>query len=197
MKYFSTLPKVLYNDNLGSRVMTNVMARASVIPTLLNDPLVFYTYDVQDGDTPEIVAYKYYGDVYRYWVVLYVNQMLDPQWAWPLSGQNFQAYIDDKYSEIDPYSTVRHYEKIITNFDVATNTTTTETIIIDLNTYNSLTESTTTYNLPTGQTVVTIQKNAISYYTYETNLNESKRSIKLLNKAYVDRFESDFEKVMS
>ena len=39
--------------------------------------------------------------------------------------------------------------------------------------------------------------NAVSYYNYELNLNESKRNIKLLNKAYVDQFESDFQKVMS
>ena len=197
MKYFSTLPKVLYNDNLGSRVMTNVMARASVIPTLLIDPLVFYSYDVQDDDTPEIVAHKYYGDVYRYWIVLYINQMMDAQWSWPLSGRNFENYIVEKYTEIDPYTTVHHYEKIITNFDVSTNTTTTETVVIDLDTYNNLLETTTTYSLPTGQVTVTIQKNAVSYYNYELNLNESKRNIKLLNKAYVGQFESDFQKVMS
>lgn len=197
MKYFSTLPKVVYADSFNSRVMTNIMARASIIPTLMNDPLVFYTYDLQDGDTPEIVAHKYYGDVYRYWIVLYVNQMMDPQWNWPLNYTNFDAYILNKYSEIDPYTTVHHYEKIITNFNVTTNTTTTETIIIDLNEYNTLVESTTTYTLPEEQTTVTIQKNAVSYYDYELKLNESKRSIKLLNKAFVDQFESDFQKVMS
>ena len=81
--------------------------------------------------------------------------------------------------------------------DLTTNTTTTETIIIDLNEYNTLVESTTTYTLPEEQTTVTIQKNAVSYYDYELKLNESKRSIKLLNKAFVDQFESDFQKVMS
>ena len=69
------------------------MARASVIPSVLNNALVYYSYDVQDGDTPEIIAYKYYGDVNRFWIVLYCNQLNDPQWDWPLSSNKFKTNI--------------------------------------------------------------------------------------------------------
>ena len=88
MQYFSTLPKIVYIDkDQTSRVYTNLMSRADIIPSLLDNPLVFYTYDIQDEDTPEIVASKYYGDVNRHWLVLYANQILDPQWQWPLTSQ--------------------------------------------------------------------------------------------------------------
>lgn len=196
MKYFSTLPKVLYVDNFSSKLMTNLMARASFVPTLLNDPLIFYTYDIQEGDTPELVAYKYYGDSYRYWIVLYANQMMDPQWSWPLDGSNFEKFIVDKYTEIDPYTTVHHYEKIITKFESLTNITTTETVIIDLETYNNLVESTNNYEFQTGTTSVTTQKRSVSYYEYEVSQNEAKRNIKILNKAYVDQLESEFTTIM-
>ena len=90
MQYFDTLPKIIKTDATGnSLLMTNLMARASVIPSLLQNPAVFYQYDIQDGDTPEIVAYKYYGDVYRYWMIFYCNQIIDPQWDWPLNNQQF------------------------------------------------------------------------------------------------------------
>ena len=63
MQYFNSLPKIRYVDqNNVTTVYTNLMARASVIPSVLNNALVYYSYDVQDGDTPEIIAYKYYED---------------------------------------------------------------------------------------------------------------------------------------
>lgn len=197
MQYFATLPKIVYRDkDRTSKVYTNLMARANIVPSMLNNPLVFYTYDLQDEDTPEIVAHKYYGDVYRYWIVLYCNQIRDPQWDWPLSSNDFQKYITDKYTEINPYSTAHHYLKIITQYDASTLTTTVNTVTIDLSTYNSLVESTNTYTLPTGQVTIAITKKAVSYYEYELELNESKRNIKILNKLYADKLEREFEKLM-
>lgn len=197
MQYFATLPKIVYIDkDRVSRVFTNIMARANIVGSLLNNPLVFYTYDIQDEDTPEIVAYKYYGDVYRYWILLYCNQMVDPQWDWPLSSKQFETYIADKYQEFNPYSTVHHYEKIISKYDQNTLTTTENVVIIDETTYNSMTEGTNSYSLPTGIVTVTTTKKAVSYYEYELNLNESKRNIKVLNRIYADQLEKEFKNLM-
>jgi hypothetical protein len=185
MQYFDTLPKIIKTDSFGnSVVMTDLLARCSIIPEILKNPLVYYDYDVQDGDTPEIVAYKYYGDSYRYWVVLFANKITDPQWDWPLSSNDFDAFILNKYQSFNPYSTVHHYEKIITQYDATTQTTTVKNIIIDEDTYNSLATGTNTYTLPTGSVTITITKSAVSYYDYELNLNESKRSIKILKMRY-------------
>jgi len=198
MQYFDTLPKVIKTDlNRNSVVMTDLMARCSIIPEILKNPMVYYDYDVQDGDTPEIVAYKYYGDSYRYWIVLFANQITDPQWDWPLSSNDFDAYITNKYTTFNPYSTIHHYEKNITQYDAVTQITTTKNIIIDQTAYNSLVVTTNTYALPTGNVTVTIAKSTVSYYDYELNLNESKRSIKILNSAYVDQLEKQFTDLMA
>ena len=118
MKYFETLPKVVVTQPDGtSTVYTNLMARVSLINDMLKNPLLFYSYDIQEGDTPEIIADKYYGDSYRYWIVLLVNNILDPQWDWPLNGQAFNDYIAQKYT-IDPYSTIHHYEKTLPTLDM-------------------------------------------------------------------------------
>jgi hypothetical protein len=143
------------------------------------------------------VAYKYYGDSYRYWVVLFANQITDPQWDWPLNSNDFDAYITNKYPSFNPYSTVHHYEKIVTQYDATTQTTTTKNIIIDQTTYNSLVTNTNTYTLPTGSVTITISKAAVSYYDYELNLNESKRSIKILNSGYVEQLEKQFTDLMA
>jgi hypothetical protein len=162
MQYFDTLPKVIQTDaNRNSIILTNLLARVSIIPEFLKNPVIYYNYDIQEGDTPEIIAYKYYGDAYRYWIVLFTNQIIDPQWDWPIESNSFAKYIDDKYSNINPYSTVYQYEKVITKYDATTQTTTVENIVIDEDTYNSLVESVNTYTLPTGSVTVTTTKRAV------------------------------------
>ena len=208
MQYFDTLPKIVVTNNDGiSTIMTNLMTRASIIPSIFKNPLVYYGYDIQEGDTPEIIAHKYYDDSYRYWVVLFANQLLDPQWDWPIPYTDFQKYIESKYeydsvthnwNVLNPYETVHHYEKIITQVDGGTNTTTVNKVVVDEAGYADVEASlgTTSYHLPTGTVTITISGNIVNYYDYEFELNESKRSIKLLNQIYVDQLENELKKLM-
>ena len=199
MQYFNTLPKIIKTDeNSVSILMTNLMARASIIPELLKNPLVYYEYNIQEGDTPEIIAYKYYGDSYRYWIVLFANEVLDPQWGWPMSNDVFEAYLLNKYGPEFPInSEIHHYEEIDTQYDSSTLTTTVNTTIISQNTYNSLVTSTKSYSLPTGSVTVSVSKRAVNYYDYELEQNEKNRSIKLLNVNYVGEVEAQFESLMA
>jgi len=202
MQYFDTLPNVVKTDAKGnSFVLTNILARANLLQNFLSSPAIYYEYDIQDGDTPEIIAHKYYGDVYRYWVVLFANQIIDPQWEWPMSGSVFQSYINSKYTlaspSVNPLTTVHHYEKQIDTLDISTNITTTNKIAISQTTYNSLTTGTTNYSLATGTVKVTISKNLINIYDYELQLNEDKRNIKILKSNYVGQLEQQFQSLMS
>jgi hypothetical protein len=63
--------------------------------------------------------------------------------------------------------------------------------------YQLPTKQTTTYSLPAGDVVVTVETNAVSLYDYELELNESKRNIKLLNATYVGQVETEYQKLMS
>jgi len=202
MQYFDTLPKLVKTDDKGnSLLLTNILARANLLQNFLSSPAIYYEYDIQGGDTPEIIAHKYYGDVYRYWVVLFANEIIDPQWQWPMSGVVFESYIDNKYTSatpaVNPYTTVHHYEKQIDTLDISTNITTTNKIAISQNTYNSLTTGTTNYSLATGTVKVTISKNLINIYNYELQLNEDKRSIKILKNNYVGQLEKQLKSLMS
>jgi hypothetical protein len=200
MKYFNSFQKVITTDyNNNAILLTNLIQRVEVIPSLLQNPLVFYSYDVQESDTPEIVADKYYGDPYRYWLVLFANQITDPQWQWPLTSQQFSLYLNDKYSaaagntSVLSYTqgTISQYNKTITTTDSITSNTTSVTLIIDQPTYLATQTGTTTQTFSDGSSVTeTISKNILSIYDYETQLNESKRNIQIINKKYA----SDFEK---
>ena len=209
MKYFQTLPQLITSDpNNNPILVTNIMARASILQNLLSNPAIFYRYDIQDGDTPEIVASKYYGDPYRYWLVLFANQILDPQWQWPLSSKEFEAYMQDKYGSAAAnnnqtmaaytQSNIKEYRKIYTTYDSTTANTTTINYTIDSNTYNNLITSTETVSFPSGATcTITTNKEIVNLYTYEVEQNESKRTINLINVVYAGRFEQELDTLMN
>jgi hypothetical protein len=195
MKYFESTPKISVTDKYGNSVMyRNIMARLSIIPSVLKNPLIYYEYDVQEGDTPEIVAYKYYGDVNRYWIVLFSNQMMDPQWDWPLDYRNLVSYIEDKYQ--DPTG-IHSYQKIITLTNLLENTTTVNTYTISESEYDDIVEETRTIEMSSGNVVYQLQKKSLTNYEYEVELNDSKRSIKLLNRDYASQLEQEFQALMS
>ena len=187
--------------------MTNLMSRATLVEELQNNSMLFYKYNIQDGDTPEIIAEKYYDDAYKYWIVLYSNQILDPIWNWPLPYSQFLDFINNKYATDSaaagktPFeytqTTVYEYEKLITTFDSYSETKTEKIIPLNLASYNSLVESTNTYLLPNKLTcTVTITKRSISLYDYEFALNEAKREIKIMNKNYVNQMEQQLKTLM-
>ena len=99
MKYFSLLPTTTVTDgNNNSVILKNLLVRAQLIPKLSKNPLIFYEYSIQEDDTPEIIANKYYGDPYRYWIVLYGNpSIVDPQMDWPIEQNSLISFIDKKY----------------------------------------------------------------------------------------------------
>jgi hypothetical protein len=227
MLYFDTLPKVLNQDQNGNYILlTNLLARATILEDIQNNSVVFYKYNIQEGDTPETVAHKYYGDPYKYWIVMYSNQLMDPLWDWPMNYQTFTDYLTAKYdaeyklaveaettTAISTYgyvqSTVYRYEKITTTSDLESNLVTVTKNSIDFDDYYALAESTTTYEIPgiplksapdayVEPTFVTvsISKNIVYIYDYENDLNESRREIKVLNQAFAGDIEEQFKTLM-
>lgn len=208
MFYFDTLPKIITPDQNGYPVlMTNLLARASIVQELINNPMQFYEYAVQEGDTPEIVADKYYGDPFKYWIVLFSNQILNPLWEWPMSYATFLKYIDAKYAteaaaeNQTPFeyvnTTVYQYEKVITTTDILSDIQTIKKVSITQNEYNNLSESTTAYNIPGGTSCsVNITKASVTIYDYEEQENEEKRQIKLLNTGLVGEIEEQLKLLM-
>ncbi len=100
-KYFNYFPKTFYtsnNDVNGVEAITNIISRFAFDSQLKENTSAFYPYQVQDSDTPEIIADKYYGNVEYHWVVLLFNNIIDPQFDWPLKSDTLIDYIDKKYT---------------------------------------------------------------------------------------------------
>lgn len=166
-----------------------------------------YQYDIKDGDTPENIAYRYYGTVDRFWIVLMSNNIIDPQWEWPLTSNQFNEFLVKKYSEAanttEPavalaytQSTVHHYEQDITTFNNDEDQKQTVTLEISKEMFDDTINDSTT--LQVGGSLVTrqIERRAVSIYDYELTKNESHRRINILRDVFVNQIENQFKVLM-
>jgi hypothetical protein len=222
MKYFESFPQTSYTldtNTLSAQLVTNILARSTFLREIANNTSIAYEYSVKDTDTPEIVAHKIYGDPYRNWIILLFNQIINPFYDWPIKNDALEELIYKKYGQnIDvARSTIHHYEKEVTKktlyggIVIDTKVTTSAISEYELN-YS--TEQLIPRALPTvADTSVAVESKVITYpeytltmdtvhkavsnYTYELELNESKRKIKILDEKYVQRVEDEFRNLMT
>jgi len=204
MAYFTDFPIALYDltnsSNKSLKLVSNLFVRTRFLPSIENESTVFYKYQISDGDTPEILASKYYGNSNRHWIILLANNITDPTYDWPLTYTNFSSYVENKYGSIaTAKTTYHHYEKVVTKTDSVTETITVNKYELDYNTYANLASSSTeTINLKDGNTVqIVTTKNAVSYYDYEEEQNEAKREIKIINAAYALQIEQELFSILT
>ena len=169
--YFENFPLIPY-DSVGDgnyKLVTNLLKRVALRSKVKTNASLFDTYDVKEGQTPEEIANKLYGDPNLHWIVMYVNNITDRYHQWPLTTPQFLAFLNDKYSNPDG---LHHYEITQTSGDT--------TVTIDIGTDN--TEH-------SGATLITNRE-------FEEKRQDTLRSIRLLDPAYVDQFVEEFENLM-
>jgi hypothetical protein len=225
MEYFAQIPAVVYpsiQDNGATNVaLTNILTRSAFLREIVENSALFYEYQVKDGETPEVIADKLYGDPKRFWIVLLFNNLSNPSYDFPLVQEQLNAFIESKYgtSLAVAQSTIHHYEERITSIvyfnaveqSRSENTYTISYYVQDENTgiaiprpsLPSIPDScidgpTTTETFANGISVVTSTKYCnVTNYTYEFLENEKRRSIRLLDVQYVLTVESEFRRLMA
>lgn len=223
-RYLDLFPKTRYSLTDSQypdyQTITNILFRISIIRDILNNTASYFQYTVRDGDTPEILAEKVYKNPEAHWIILYANNIIDPQYDWPLNSKAFYNYIVNKYKEqagnpANDYEviswaqgTVHHYEKVIKRHNTSDDVTYEKAFEINFNRktinqpnsvyeyYDALPEeSFATYNI-NGKTVnETITKRSVSIYDYEDNLNEEKRNIKIIKDVYYPQIMQEFNSI--
>ena len=81
-KYFKFFPTTYYlkdNNSSSLDVLTNITSRFGFEKELKENSATYYTYEIKDGDTPEIIAEQIYGSSERHWIVLLFNDIVDSQ----------------------------------------------------------------------------------------------------------------------
>lgn len=173
--YFENFPKVSYDiDKTGNNIdATNLFVRYKIVDAFKKQPAVYYNYSVQDGERPDVIAAKYYEDASLDWIILLANNIIDPQFEWPLDRLSFENFIKKKYGSLaTAREQTHHYEQITQQQSVLFDGTIVpeEFFEIDLTTYDSLSTS---------------EKRIITSYEYEERINEARRDIKILSEDYV------------
>jgi len=110
-KYFENFPVIEYSLDQGvsSFAMTDFFRRVKADVNSILGSSAYYEYELTDGETPEIVAHKLYGDSNLHWVILITNETLDPRFEWVQTKTALTAYIKDKYGA-DKVNAAHHYE---------------------------------------------------------------------------------------
>jgi hypothetical protein len=180
------------------------------IKEVLSNASSYYIYEVEDSDTPEILANKVYGNPEAGWIILYANNILDPQFGWPLNDVAFNQYIINKYTTVDNAKTlIHHYEKVIRRTNITMNVTTETRIEVnytkltnnDMNDpydyYTGLpaTQSVSVYEVGDDTIEEVISRDAISCYDWEVQENDKKRIIKIIKSEYYSQIMSEFRKL--
>ena len=183
--YFNHFPIIEYS---GFK-LRDITKRADVSETILGLPYVYMPYTIKDNERAEDVAYYYYDDPEFVWLVNLSNKIVDPYYEWPLNSKEFDNVLIERYSE----------KSGLTGFDVLTwalNTTITENIVHAVATTdpNLKINSFTYLNLTD---LDQINWKPIRVYDYETDLNESKRIIYLVNKIYKNQAQKELRKLFN
>ena len=169
--YFSEFPTIPYDaeGNGKFKDVKNLLRRVGIRAKVKSNTMLYDTYDVKNGETPESIAFKLYDDAELHWVVMLVNNITDRFHDWPLSEAQFLNFVNDKYSNPNA---IHHYEIEQESGDTS--------IKIDIGTSNS------DYPLATS----------ITNYEYEQEEQDNKRKIRLLDPSFIDTFVNEFKILM-
>lgn len=169
--YFTDFPKINYDFDNGDKsvAIRNFLKRFSFRKRIKNNAAVYSFWIVRDEDSPEIIAHKLYDSPHYYWIILILNQILDPLFDWPLTDRQLFSYCQARYGHENVYSH-NHYISLppteVNDYP--------EGIIVDSRYLN---------------------KKSISNYQHEFNLNEKRREIKLLRPEYLPDVISEWETI--
>ena len=173
--YFSRFPLRVY-DMKGDKVyklLPDILRRVKLRSGIKSGQFIFAEYDVKDGERPEDVAFKWFGDPEYHWVILTTNNITDRYYQWPMTQPQFQEYIEDKYG-IASIDSVHHYEITTQSGRTTSN---------GPNDYSHLVECNSDED---GAVAVTNRQ-------YEQRLQDKYRSIRLLDQRFLPTFVSEFD----
>ena len=167
MSYFSHFSTIMYDPagDGSAKVATDILSRVRVRANMKKEIVMLDQYDVQENETPEILADRHHGSPHYHWVIMLLNEISDVNHDWVKSTRQLQKYLTTKYTDTQ-LTEAHHYEISQTSGD------TTIKIEVENTTYPSAT--------------------VVTNYEYEVALNESKRKIDLLRNDYLGMFVDEF-----
>ena len=175
MSYFSKFPLMAYDmaGNQQYKLLPDILRRVKLRSGIRSGSFLLDNYDVSDGERPEDIAFKYYGDPEYHWVVLMTNNITDRYYQWPLTQPQFQEHLKDKYGAGNE-DAVHHYEITQTSGPTSSRD------------YSHMVECNSDETNPS----------IISNRDYEQRKQDEYRQIRLLDPRYIDTFVEEFDNLI-
>ena len=187
-EYVSRLPDARISDYI---TVKNLFKKGEIRKDIFQNLAFFTKYQIIGDDRPDNVAFEVYDDSSLDWIVLLSNNIINVQTEWPLSQNNFDRFLLDKYGDYNTlYNGVHHYETVeeknsqgVTivpaGLEVQSN--------YSISYYDYFIDSQVTKN----NLVV-----PITNYEYEEILEDNKRNIFILSSRYLNVIIDDIDNIM-
>ena len=174
--YFRQFEKGFYDlkGDGKKKLVTDLMTRVKVREKILDEASLYDKYEVPSGERPEHTSFKHFGSSQYHWVILLTNNITDALYDWPLSEQDFETFIRDKYSNPDA---IHHYEVTTSSGKTTGDGPDDYSHKIEVNSDATGAQS-------------------VSNREFEQRIQDSKRSINLLNPAYLTTFIEEFNNLV-
>ena len=189
MAYFRELPNINYVSLLKDKsrnderlIVKNIFKRAKLRSDIDQAITAFEYYDISENMRPDVVAQNIYGDPELDWIILVTNNITNIRDQWPLSNNDLQNYMVEKYG-VTGLTNVHHYETTELKDD-------NDRILIEA---GLQVDGNFTFKVK-DKTYNPVQQ--VTNQQYEVNRNEEKRRIKILKSEYVSMFITDFRNAM-
>ena len=176
MSYFDRFPMMVYDvkNNDNYKLLPNILRRVKQRNAVASGQFIFDTYDVRNGEKPEDIAFKWFGDAQLHWVILMTNNITDRYYQWPMNDAQFEEFIADKYSNPDA---VHHYE-------------------VTKDSGRTTGQGPNDYSYLVEVNSDTVNATSISNRQYEEREQDKKRSIRLLNQRHLSDFLEEFNNLI-
>ena len=171
MSYFQYQSIVPYTFTTGGVTTTmsivNITQRAKIAERLRQHTTTMHDYVIGEGERPDTVAQKVYGEVKYTWVVLLINNIMS-LYDWPMTNTEFELYLIGKYGSLS--DSQNQGTRTDAAWSAAKFYYTTEGDRVDATTYASLGTRQGITNTP---------------YTQEVADNDTRRTIKVVSKEFL------------
>jgi hypothetical protein len=79
--------------------MKDITSNIRIKKQIIDNIVLFDNYDIVEGETPETIAEKLYGNPNLHWVIMLCNEKYHHANEFPLTQNQLDYYIDEKYGD--------------------------------------------------------------------------------------------------
>ena len=186
-EYVSRLPDAKISDYIRVK---NLFKKGVIREDIFQDLTFFTKYQIQGDDRPDNVAFDVYGRSTYDWIVLQSNNIINIQTEWPLTQNDFDRYMLEKYGSYNTlFNGVHHYETVEIRNSRGN-------IIVPGGKQVPSDFSVQYYDDGLEQMVTASEVTEVTNYQYEDNIQTNKRNIFLLKSEYVPVVIEDIEDIL-